>query len=83
MANFLFPTDAVDDDEEVERAERIKVRALGLDGEPFELAAGKMLAVCIQHELDHLNGKLFVDYISVLKRQRIRSKLEKQHRQPA
>ena len=72
--------------EPVTRAEKIRVRALDREGEPFELEADGLLAVCIQHELDHLDGKLFVDYISPLKRQRIRKKLEKeqrQHRLPA
>lgn len=67
--------------ERVQRAEHIKVRALSRDGAPFELETGGLLAVCIQHEIDHLNGKLFVDYLSQLKRQRIRKKLEKQKRQ--
>ena len=66
--------------EPVKRPSRIRVRALGRDGHAFELEADGMLAVCIQHECDHLEGKLFVDYISGLKRQRIRSKLEKQQR---
>jgi peptide deformylase len=65
----------------VTRAERVKVRALDLDGRPFELDTDGLLAVCIQHEIDHLNGKLFVDYLSGLKRQRIRKKLEKEARQ--
>lgn len=69
--------------EEVERAERIKVRALGADGEPFELAAGKMLAVCIQHEMDHLLGKVFVDYLSRLKQARIRARMHKLLRRSA
>ena len=69
--------------EAVERAERVTVRALGLDGKPFTLAAEGMLAVCIQHELDHLEGKVFVDYLSRLKQQRIRAKLQKQIRQTA
>jgi peptide deformylase len=72
--------------ESVSRAERIRIRALGRDGTPFELETDGLLAVCIQHEIDHLDGKLFVDYISSLKRQRIRKKLEKeqrQHRPPA
>ncbi len=64
----------------VERAEHIRVRSLGLDGEPFEFEAEGLLAVCIQHEMDHLEGKLFVDYLSDLKRQRIRKKLEKSRR---
>ena len=67
--------------EPVERAERISVRALDRDGQPFELAADGLLAVCIQHEIDHLEGKLFVDYLSALKRQRIRKRLEKLRRQ--
>ena len=69
--------------ESVERAERIKVRALGVDGESFELEAEKLLAVCIQHEIDHLYGKVFVDYLSRLKQQRIRAKLQKQLRMSA
>lgn len=71
--------------ERVERAEKVRVRALGRDGKPFELDADGLLAVCIQHEVDHLDGKLFVDYLSETKRQRVRKKLEKQHRlgQPA
>ena len=67
--------------EKVTRAERIKVRALDREGNPFELDADGLLAVCIQHEIDHLDGKLFVDYLSSLKRQRIRKKLEKEARQ--
>jgi len=67
--------------EKVERAEQVKVRALDRDGEPFELEADGLLAVCVQHEIDHLEGKLFVDYLSQLKRQRIRKKLEKRRRQ--
>lgn len=67
--------------ERVERADRVKVRAQDRDGKPFELEADGLLAVCIQHEIDHLNGKLFVDYLSGLKQQRIRKKLEKQRRQ--
>lgn len=69
--------------EPVYRAERIRVAALDRNGEPFELEADGLLAVCIQHECDHLEGKLFVDYLSNLKRSRIRRKLEKQHRQSA
>jgi len=68
--------------EPVSRAETIGMRALNRDGEPFELEADGLLAVCIQHEVDHLEGKLFVDYLSTLKRQRIRKKLEKDRRQP-
>ena len=64
----------------VPRAEWIKVRALDRHGEPFEIEADGLLAICLQHEMDHLVGKLFVDYLSPLKRQRIRQKLEKQAR---
>lgn len=67
--------------ETVERAQRVRVSALDRAGEPFELDATGLLAVCIQHEIDHLDGKLFVDYLSALKRDRIRKKLEKQARQ--
>lgn len=63
--------------ETVQRADHIKVRALDRDGNTFELETGDLLAVCIQHEMDHLDGKLFVDYLSTLKRQRIKKKLEK------
>ncbi len=69
--------------EDVERIEHCMIRALDRDGKPFELEARGLLAVCIQHEMDHLNGKLFVDYLSSLKRNRIRKKLEKQHKQSA
>jgi peptide deformylase len=69
--------------EPVERAERITVRSLGLDGKPFTLAAENLLAVCIQHEIDHLEGKVFVDYLSRLKQQRIRARLQKQLRKTA
>jgi peptide deformylase len=65
----------------VTRPRKVRVNALDKQGDPFELVAEGILAVCIQHEVDHLNGKLFVDYISSLKRERIRSKLEKEHRQ--
>lgn len=63
--------------ETVERAEHIKVKALNREGEQFDLETGDLLAICIQHELDHLEGKLFVDYLSPLKRNRIKKKLEK------
>lgn len=66
--------------EKVTRAERVRVRALGRDGEPFELEAEGLLAVCIQHELDHLDGKVFVEYLSPLKLGRIKSKLAKKAR---
>ncbi|TVP89281.1 MAG: peptide deformylase [Pseudomonadaceae bacterium] len=69
--------------ENVVRPERVRVKALGRDGEPFEQVLEGLLAVCIQHECDHLNGKLFVDYLSNLKRDRIRKKLEKIHRAQA
>ena len=67
--------------ETVRRAEAIKVKAQNSDGEFFELEADGLKAVCIQHEMDHLEGKLFVDYLSTLKRDRIRKKLEKTQRQ--
>lgn len=66
--------------EKVKRAERIKVRALDRQGKTFEMEADDLLAICVQHEMDHLEGKLFVDYISPLKRQRIKRKLEKIHK---
>lgn len=62
----------------VERAEKVTVKALDRDGKPFELEAEGLLAICIQHELDHLKGKLLVDYLSPLKRNRIKTKLEKE-----
>jgi len=67
--------------ETVQRADWVRVRALDRDGKEFELETDGLLAVCIQHEVDHLDGKLFVDYLSQLKRTRIRKKLEKQERQ--
>ena len=67
--------------EEVERAERIRVRALDREGRPVEFDADGLLAVCIQHEIDHLDGKLFVDYLSELKRKRIKKRLEKEARE--
>ncbi|HET9044802.1 MAG TPA: peptide deformylase [Burkholderiales bacterium] len=67
----------------VKRAEKVKVRALDGAGQPFELVAEGLLAVCIQHEMDHLEGKVFVEYLSRLKQARIRSKLQKQERQSA
>ena len=67
--------------ETVQRAERVRVRALDRDGKSLEMDVDGLLAVCIQHEIDHLDGKLFVDYLSSLKRQRIRKKLEKEARQ--
>lgn len=66
--------------ETVSRPQNVRITALDRNGESFALEPDGLLAVCIQHEIDHLNGKLFVDYISPIKRQRIRKKLEKQHR---
>jgi peptide deformylase len=67
--------------DKLERAARIRVRAHDRDGQPFEIDAEGMLAVCIQHEMDHLDGKLFVDYLSELKRQLIRRRLQKERKQ--
>jgi len=69
--------------EMITRAEKIKIKALDKQGEPFELEADELLSVCIQHEIDHLDGKLFVDYISAFKRNRIKAKLDKLHKQEA
>ena len=69
--------------EKIARAERIAVRALGLDGQTFTTDAEGLLAVCIQHEMDHLKGRVFVEYLSRLKQTRIRAKLRKQQRQSA
>jgi|SRR5688572_6930397 len=66
--------------DKVWRAERVKVEALDREGAPFTMEAEGLLAVCIQHEIDHLDGKVFVDYLSRLKQQRITSKLRKQQR---
>ena len=68
---------------DVKRAEKIRVRALDRDGQSFELEAEGLLAVCIQHEMDHLAGKVFVDYLSPLKRELVRKKLAKQRREDA
>ncbi|MFC5473358.1 peptide deformylase [Paraherbaspirillum soli] len=65
----------------VERPARVKVRALDADGKPFEVEADGLLAVCIQHEMDHLKGKVFVEYLSPLKRNRIKSKMLKEERE--
>jgi peptide deformylase len=67
----------------VERAERVKVRAYDQNGNPFTLEAQGLLAVCIQHEMDHLKGKVFVEYLSQLKQQRLRARLAKQLRKSA
>ncbi len=66
--------------DEVTRPARVRVRALDRDGKPFEIEAQGLLATCIQHEIDHLDGKVFVDHLSRLKQSRIRKKLEKQER---
>jgi peptide deformylase len=67
----------------VERSERIRLRALNAEGKEFELGADGLLAVCIQHEMDHLEGKVFVEYLSRLKQTRIRTKMLKQERESA
>ena len=67
--------------DKVERAARIRVRALGRDGEPYEFEADGLLAVRVQHEIDHLDGKVFVEYLSRLKQERIRTRLRKQERE--
>ena len=67
----------------VQRAERVKVRACDQNGNPFTLEAQGLLAVCIQHEMDHLKGKVFVEYLSQLKQQRVRARLAKQLRKSA
>jgi len=69
--------------ETVERPKKVRVEALNENGDTFAIEPEGLLAVCIQHEIDHLDGKLFVDYISPIKRNRIRKKLEKQHRAQA
>ena len=69
--------------DEVERAQRVRVRAHDRDGKVFECELDGIRAVCLQHEMDHLDGKLFVDYLSMLKRDRIRRKLEKDRRERA
>ena len=66
--------------DEVTRAAHVKLRALDRNGQPFEMEATGLLATCIQHEIDHLDGKVFVDYLSRLKQTRIRKRLEKQQR---
>ena len=67
--------------DQVQRHAQVKVQALDRDGQPFEMEADKLLAVCVQHEMDHLAGKVFVDYLSQLKRERIRTKLLKRERE--
>jgi len=66
--------------ETVKRSERVRVRALNLDGQPFEVEADGLLAVCLQHEIDHLDGKVFIEYLSRLKLSRIKAKLTKHAR---
>ncbi|NVK73828.1 peptide deformylase [Marinomonas sp. CT5] len=66
--------------EHIYRAAKVKVNALDRDGNPFSLEVDELMAVCVQHEIDHLDGKLMVDYLSPLKRNRIKSKLEKAHK---
>jgi len=67
--------------DEVQRSAQIHVRALNIDGQPFEFDAEGLLAVCVQHELDHLLGKVFVEYLSGLKQNRIKTRLRKQERE--
>lgn len=67
--------------ENVNRSDKIQVRALNREGEAIEFEANELFAICIQHEIDHLDGKLFVDYLSSLKRTRIKKKLDKLHKQ--
>ncbi|MCB1648341.1 MAG: peptide deformylase [Gammaproteobacteria bacterium] len=69
--------------ETVSRPRMVRIKALDRDGNAFEIETDGLLATCIQHEIDHLNGKLFVDYLSTLKRERIRSKLVKAHKETA
>ena len=66
--------------DKVERHAQVTVRALGRDGEPFEMHADELAAICVQHEMDHLLGKVFVEYLSLLKRDRIRTKMLKKTR---
>ncbi|QAU32906.1 peptide deformylase [Janthinobacterium sp. 17J80-10] len=65
----------------VERPAQVRVQALDLEGKPFEIAADELLAVCLQHEIDHLKGKVFVEYLSPLKRNRIKTKLVKEEKE--
>jgi len=64
----------------VQRAERVRIKAMDVEGNPFEFDADDMLAVCLQHEIDHLDGKVFVDYLSPLKQHRIGKKMQKRQR---
>lgn len=67
--------------DKVQRHARVRVRALGRDGQPYEFDAEGLLAVCVQHEMDHLLGKVFVEYLSPLKRNRIKHKMQKKARE--
>jgi peptide deformylase len=67
--------------DDVERPAKVKVRALNLQGQPFEMMADELMAVCIQHEMDHLLGKVFVEYLSPLKRNRIKTRMLKEERE--
>ena len=67
--------------DEVDRPAKIRVRALNLQGETYEFDADGLLAVCVQHELDHLNGKVFVQHLSLLKQTRLKAKLRKEQRE--
>jgi len=67
--------------DDVERPAQVKVRALDVEGKPFEISADGMLAVCVQHEIDHLKGFVFVEYLSPLKRNRIKNKMQKEERE--
>jgi len=67
--------------EQVQRASQVRVRALDVQGQPFEFDADGLLAVCVQHEIDHLDGKVFVEYLSMLKQGRIKTRLRKQERE--
>jgi peptide deformylase len=69
--------------DKVQRHARVRVRALGRDGEPYEFDAEGLLSVCVQHEMDHLVGKVFVEYLSSLKRDRIKTKMIKKTRDEA
>ena len=66
--------------EHIYRAAKVRVKALDRNGKPFSLEVDELMAVCVQHEVDHLDGKLMVDYLTPLKRNRIKSKLEKAHK---
>jgi peptide deformylase len=69
--------------DEIDRSESVRVKALGVDGKEFELEADGLLAVCLQHEMDHLQGKVFVEYLSILKRSRISLKMKKRAKELA